>query len=177
MQTLVLWAIYIALFVIIFALIAAATRSVVGIAWGFLIAALLAMIITGIVSACTCYGDMDFFRAPGVTCLGGIMILMVIIGVILVIAAYVWRYWKKSKCNKTQQGRFAESNINEDLSEHPSCNQEEYEYECDDEPVVERYQHKSVHKSKIDCSRDRGCKGSGSLDITEKIRKRNRAAV
>lgn len=171
MQTIVLWTIYIILFVVIFALIAAATRNVVGVAWGFLVAAIVAMVVTGIVSACTCYGDMDFFSEPGVTCLGGIMILLLIIGIILVIAAYIWRYWKKKKCDK----KLEKEEVCDDMSSHPSHSDDVFYNHY--EPIVEKYQQKSVRKSKLDCSSDRGCKEDGSFDIAEKIRKRNRSAL
>jgi hypothetical protein len=178
MQTFILWAIYIILFVVIFAIIAAATRSFVGIAWGFLIAAVVALIVTAAVGGCTCYGEPEFLTSGGITCLGAIMILMVIVGIILVVVAYIYK-WRsnKNKCVTEDPCAVKDGSINEELANHPSYGDEcEYVYE-DDDAVVDSYKRKSVQKSKLDCTREKGCKESGSFTVAERIRKRSRAAL
>lgn len=146
MQSVTLWVIYVAVFVLVFSAIALSVKGFLGVAWGFLIGAVVAMIITAGVGWCTlpsnCYTD------HGMTCLGFLSVVLLIIGIILVIVAYVMRNKHKKKVKKMTEECDDEKTIQDELSCHP---------DSDSSKSKNKVKEKHVTKSQELCGPDGGC--------------------
>lgn len=139
MQSVTLWVIYVVIFVLVFAAVALAVRGFLGVAWGILIAAVVAMIITAGIAWCTLPGD--YWCNHGVTCLGFLSVVLLIIGVILVVVAYVLRRKHKKKLKALEC--CDEKTIQQELDNHPDCDKNKEKTKNKD-VVKEKHMQKSV---------------------------------
>lgn len=147
MQSVTLWIIYVVIFVLVFSAVALAIRGFLGIAWGVLIGAIVAMVITAGVSWCMLPGD--YRNNCGITCLGFLAVVLLIIGIILVIVAYVMRNRHKKKLKKLEC--CDEKSIQDDLNCHPDGVGKEKTKKDG------KYEEKHVNKTVTNCDPDGRC--------------------
>lgn len=115
MNTVTLWVIYVAIFIIVFAAIALSCRNRLGIAIAFLVAAIVALIIVAAIAMwCTPY---EFWFNSGCGCLWFIAVLLIIIGIIFVIIAAVMNVRDKKKIEEHHEPNA----IHKQLSNHPDA--------------------------------------------------------
>lgn len=117
MQSVTLWVIWVTVFVLVFSAVALSVRGFLGVAWGVLIGAIVAMIITAGVGWCCL--PSNCYRDHGISCLGFVAIILLIIGIILVIVAYAMRRRHKNKIKSIEEECCDDKSIQDELECHP----------------------------------------------------------